>query len=235
MILSLISTKGGTTKSTIVLTVGTSKAFQKHFKSVALVDFDEQGTITEWWESRQNLGLPKKHFDVFNVSDLSESETQNKLLSITESHDCVILDIPGQSTAGYETQIGCLLADIIILPTRSSTNDESAVFKHLVPIVHEILSNNPEKQGNFHVLPSFTHPLANLKTLGDYFKEILPDYIKYLNAPIPARSVFENFNRNGMTLYDYKKAVSSNKKLEEQANKGIADVERLAKAILNLS
>ena len=69
---------------------------------------------------------------------------------------------------------------------------------------------------------------------GDYFLEIVPEEVGCLRSCLPHRSVFENFSRDGMNLYDYAGMVKSNARFYEQARKAIGDIEKLSKEILKI-
>ena len=48
----MVSTKGGQGKSTLSLCMSYSKAFEKKYKSVGLVEMDIQGTLRSWYVER---------------------------------------------------------------------------------------------------------------------------------------------------------------------------------------
>jgi hypothetical protein len=68
----------------------------------------------------------------------------------------------------------------------------------------------------------------------DYFTAILPPNVGCLNITYPARSVYENFNREGNTLGEYSLSVSSNKRHHRQTLMAINDMEEIAKTITTL-
>jgi hypothetical protein len=84
------------------------------------------------------------------------------------------------------------------------------------------------------VLPSFTHPKANTKTIADYFSAILPPNVECLNITYPDRTVYENFNREGNTLGEYSLSVSTNKRHYKQTVMAMHDMEEVAKTITTL-
>jgi hypothetical protein len=117
---------------------------------------------------------------------------------------------------------------------RTSTNDEAAFADNLYPIIKEVIKVDPKRKGNFFVLPSFTHPKANTKTIADYFTAILPPNVGCLNITYPNRTVYENFNREGTTLGEYSLSVSTNKRHHKQTLMAINDMEEIAKTITTL-
>ena len=73
-----------------------------------------------------------------------------------------------------------------------------------------------------------------MKTIIGYFSDILPQNVGCLHAIYPDRSVYENFNREGLTLKEYAFSVDKNKRHRKQALMAINDIEEIAMTILAL-
>ncbi|MCB1156199.1 MAG: ParA family protein [Leptospiraceae bacterium] len=232
MIISFIQTKGGTGKSTLALNTAFSKVMRENFSSVALVELDPQGTLESWWKEREENGFSIEGISFHHISSTQKEVIQEGIKSISVHNQLVILDTPGESVSKLHTRFACAFSDMVIIPMRTSTNDEAAFADNLLPIIKEIIKNHPEKRNSFFVLPSFTYSQTSKKKVLDYFSDILPDYIHCLDAVYPSRGIYENFNRDGMNLYDYFNSVQSNKKLTTQAEKALQDVEEIAKTIV---
>lgn len=234
MIIGFVQTKGGTGKSTLAVNTAFSGIMNRRFPSIALVELDPQGTLKGWWEERDEMGLDPGNVSFHHISSTQKEVFQQGIKSISDFNEMMIMDIPGESTGKLHTRFACAFCDLVIIPMRMSTNDESAFMSNLYPIIKEIIRAAPEKKGQFHVLPVFTHPLLNVQHCFDYFEDILPVQISCLPAVFPARTVYENFNRKGFNLNEYAKLVESNKKYTQQVAKAIEDIEKISQTIISI-
>ncbi|MFZ2634580.1 MAG: ParA family protein [Desulfosalsimonadaceae bacterium] len=234
MIIGFVQTKGGTGKSTLAVNTAFSGSMNRRFSSIALVELDPQGTLKGWWEERDEMGLDPGNVSFHHISSTQKEVFQQGIKSISDYNELMIMDIPGESTGKLHTRFACAFCDLVIIPMRMSTNDESAFMSNLYPIIKEIIRAVPEKKGQFHVLPVFTHPLVNLRHCFNYFEEILPAQISCLPAVFPARTVYENFNRKGFNLNEYAKLVESNKKYTQQVARAIEDIEKISQTIISM-
>jgi cellulose biosynthesis protein BcsQ len=231
MVISFVQTKGGTGKSTLALNTAFSHHMNKQYRSVALVELDPQGTLHNWWNERTELGRKALKVSFHHISSTQKEVFQDGINSITAHNDLIVMDIPGESTGKLHTRFACAVSDIILIPMRTSTNDEAAFSDNLYPIIKEIIKLDPKKKNSFYVLPSFTHPMTKKQTVFEYFQDILPPQIGCLPAIYPSRSIYENFNRDGSTLHEYALSVEKNKRHYQQALSAIKDIEEIAKTI----
>lgn len=234
MIISFVQTKGGTGKSTLALSTAFSRRMNKKFKSIALVELDSQGTLNNWWMEREEEGRAPGKVSFHHISSTQKQVFQSSIQTISAHNELIIMDIPGESTGKLHTRFACAFSDIVIIPMRTSTNDELAFQENLYPIIKKILAVAPKKKHAFNVLPVFTHPQAKAEKIIDYFAEILPKYTGCLNAVYPSRPVYENFNREGMNLKEYAQLVKNNKRLALQAKRALTDIEKIATAITKI-
>lgn len=231
-IFSFVQTKGGTGKSTLSLGVAGSKAFKKEFGQIALVELDSQGTVADWIGERIATKRKMKNISYFQLSGLAHDALTGKLEHIISSHRAVILDVPGESVGGFATKLALNLSDLVLIPMRTSTNDEASFGRNLWPVIQEGLKVN---HASFAVVPTFIHPKTNPKNVANYFNSIMPGQIQCLQSTFPNRAVFENFNREGMTLDEYATSVKNNSRLSKQAKNGLRDIEAIAKEAIALA
>lgn len=224
-ILSFVQTKGGTGKSTLSLSVASSKTFKKHFGQVALVELDSQGTLADWIGERIANKRKMKNISYFQLAGLPLDSLTEKLENIISSHNAVILDVPGESVGGFSTKLALNLSDLVLIPMRTSTNDEASFGRNLWPVIQEGLKIN---HARFAVIPTFIHPQTNPSNVTSYFNSIMPEQIRCLQSIFPTRAVFENYNREGMTLKEYSESVKTNSRLRKQAQNGLKDIEAIA-------
>lgn len=234
MIISYVQTKGGTGKSTLALNTAFSRHLAKRYASIALVELDPQGTLKNWWGERMEMGKNTAKVSFHHISSTQKEVFQDGISSIASHNQIIVMDIPGESTGKLHTRFACAVSDLVIIPMRTSTNDETAFADNLYPIIKDIIKVEPKKKTAFHVLPSFTHPQSKKSTLIEYFQDILPPNVSCLQAIYPIRSIYENFNREGSNLYEYAQTVKANKRSAKQASAAIDDIEEIAKTITGI-
>ena len=234
MIVSFVQTKGGTGTSTLSMNTAFSSAVAERFSSIALVELDPQGTLQSWWQNRTEEAREQGKVSFHHISSTQKEVVQEGISSIASHNELLILDIPGESTSRLHTKFACAFSDIVVIPMRTSTNDENAFRDNLLPVIRDLLKVSSDKKGSFQILPSFTNSQSSKKKIIDYFIEILPEYIGCLDEVYPSRSIYENFNRDGMNLIEYTESLKNNKRAYPQAQKAVEDIENIATAIFQL-
>lgn len=227
IILSLINTKGGTGKSTAAHCLAYSNAFAKAFKSVALVELDDQGTLRDWYRGRAESKRAKDRVGFFDLAGSSQKELADMLAEIIENHEAVILDIPGESVGGFATNLALHLSSLALVPLRSSEKDEKAFLNNLYPV---ILAAGGDTR--WLVVPNHVHPNTKLENVLAYYKHFLPPPVGCLPARMASRAVYENYDSGGATLIEYARSVKDNAKEFEQARNAVFDIEQIASEIL---
>lgn len=231
-IISFVQTKGGTGKTNLARCIAFSKDFQKKYSSVCLVDMDEQGSLKSWWSERESSGFKSDPVSFLHMVSSDIKLIQKQLENLTSNFELIILDVPGESVGRLYTQLACAISDLVLIPMRTSTDDESAFESNLVPIIREIIKSNPDQKSAFHVVPTFVHPRSRPEKYQEYFSYVLPQFISCFPFPLPYRSIFENYSRDGSTLDEYLKSVKNNARDAKQAKSAIADIKRLSINIL---
>lgn len=232
MIIAFVQTKGGTGKSTLALNIAFSKLIRNQFPSIVLVELDPQGTLKKWWSRRTTAGLKNQNVKFHHVTSIDKNEILHEIETLEENNELLVLDVPGESIGKFHTKFACAVADLVMIPMRTSTNDEEAFEDNLMPIINKILEVDDDSRDIFYIIPSFTHPLANRNKVFEYFSDFVPPQINCLNAVFSFGSVFENFSRGGSNLYEYARSVKSNSKQYHQAKKAINEIESIAKEII---
>ncbi len=234
MIIAFVQTKGGTGKSTLAQSIAFSRGIAKAFDSISIVEMDPQKTLNRWWQRREENRFPSKGVKFKHISSTDRQVILKELEELEQSSELLILDVPGEGISKFHTQFACAVADLVLIPMRTSTNDEEAFVDNLLPIITRIVDLDGETRDVFHIVPSFTHPLINRQNVIDYFEDLLPDFIHCLNATFSFGTAFENFSRGGSNLYEYANSVKTNLKLFGQAKKAIIEIETIAEAIIHL-
>ncbi len=234
MIIAFVQTKGGTGKSTLTQNIAFSEKIAKAFDSITIVEMDPQKTLHKWWQRREQNGYPSKRVGFSHISSTDRQVILAELEKLEQQNELLVLDVPGEGIGKFHTQFACAVADLVLIPMRTSTNDEEAFAENLLPIISRIVEVDRESRDVFYIVPSFTHPLINRQNVIDYFHRMLPEYVHCLNATFSFGSVFENFSRGGSNLFEYFESVKTNQKQNEQAKKAISEIETIAKAIIQL-
>ena len=234
MIISFVQTKGGTGKSTLALNIAFSRHMNGLFRSIALVELDPQGTLRAWWDGRTEIGLKTGNVSFHHISSTQKEVFADGIKSISAHNALIVMDIPGESTGKLHTRFACAVSDMVVIPMRTSTNDEAAFADNLYPIIKEVIKVDPKRKQCFYVLPSFTHPKASTQNIAGYFSAILPPSVACMKITYPDRTIYENFNREGSTLNEYSDSVRTNKRHHKQTLMAINDMEEIAKTITAL-
>jgi cellulose biosynthesis protein BcsQ len=231
MIISFVQTKGGTGKSTLAMNTAFSEFISSKFTNIALVELDPQGTLKKWWDERYENNREAGKVSFHHLSSTQKEVIQETVKTISSHNELLILDVPGESTSKLHTKFACAVSDIVIIPMRTSTNDESAFSENLLPIIKEIVRSYPIKKGVFQVLPSFTNAQTNKEKITGYFTDILPEYVHTMNSIYPFRAIYENFNREGANLNEFLLSSAGNKRLTLIGNKALKDIEAIVEEI----
>ena len=229
-IFSFVQTKGGTGKTTLSQAIAYSKVFKKTFGEIAMVELDPQGTLADWIEERAENKRATKHVHFYQLASIELTKLTKELEKIVATHEAVILDVPGESVGGFPTQLALNLSDLVLIPMRTSTNDEASFARNLWPVIQEGLKEN---RAAIVIVPSFIHPQTSKANVKNYFAGIMPEEIGCLKNFLPFRSTFENYSRDGMTLAEYTNSVKNNARLHDQAKKAAKDMENIAKEIVS--
>lgn len=223
-IYAFVQSKGGVGKSTAALCVAYSGAFKRRYGTMALVELDVQGTLTGWHSARKANGRGENdHVSFLALHDTRPDSVRGELAKLAAAHEVLILDCAGESEAAFQTRLGVAIADLAVIPMRTTGPDEAAFRAHMVPLLEG-------HEGRCAVLATFTHPRTRIERLVEYVEAVTG--LSCLRAALPSRSVYEHFGRRGLTLGEYRKSVAGNVRAHDQAAKAVQDVERIAQEIL---
>jgi chromosome partitioning protein len=115
--IAVASCKGGSGKSTTVVTLASRAAME--FGRVAMIDMNEdQGTLTQWWQLRGRSVNP------YLLADPGDIEADLKVLA-SEGFEVCFIDTPPMDMQLIEASI--VLADAVIIPVMCSYFDTAAI------------------------------------------------------------------------------------------------------------
>lgn len=185
-IISFISRKGGTGKTTNAINLATVLHSMGH--KLALVETDTNYTLNTLRKMELYDGMANKDniFEIMGSSDgtiaeeLEEVKKQNKF-------DYIIVDSAGKTTDEGIKKL-CLISDAVIVPTSLTQNDMLVTYQTIKDLAPARDINEKLK---ILVLPNRIHSLTKTSTvheaLNNLDAEILP-------IAVPQKNIFVNFS-----------------------------------------
>lgn len=184
-VISFISRKGGTGKTTNAIHLATT--LHQLGKRVILVETDTNYTLNtlrkmEAFKS-QNDG---KGFEILGSQDNTVAE---ELTAIRESKktDVVVVDSAGKTTDEGIKKL-CLVSDVVVVPTSLTQNDLLVTYQTITDLA-PARKLNPQLK--ILILPNRIHGATNLFTVRENLKNL--DAI-ILPIIVPQKNLFVNFS-----------------------------------------
>jgi len=181
-IISFISRKGGTGKTTNAINLATS-LYNKD-KKIILVETDPNYTLN----SLRQLELFKlkiKKDDYFEIvgSEDYRVTSEIKKLSSNNQFDYIIVDSAGKTTDKGIKEL-CLASDLVLITTSLTQNDLLVAYQTVKDLKPAIEVNNSLK---ICILPNRIHSRTRLRTVKEVLKNL---NISILNTYVPQRKIF---------------------------------------------
>lgn len=183
-VISFISRKGGTGKTTNAINLATSLQAMK--KKVMLVETDTNYTLN----SLRKLELFKtkkkedRYFKIVGSEDHRVAKEIQQLRDL-EEFDYVIVDSAGKTTDKGIREL-CLESDMVLITTSLTQNDLLVAYqtvKDLIP------AKEINKDLKLFVLPNRIHSTTRMKTVKDVLKDLKIDVI---DTYVPQRKLYTN-------------------------------------------
>jgi len=127
--------KGGSGKTTLVSNIAVVKA--KEGKKILIVDSDEQGSLSDWVEHRQSLGIET----LWTTVAFLGSEVRSRILTAKGKYQEIIIDAGGRDTNSQRSALS--LADIFLIPFQPRSLDVWTLNK-VIALIREARSVNPK-------------------------------------------------------------------------------------------
>lgn len=184
-VISFISRKGGTGKTTNAINLATT--LNNLGKRVVLVETDTNYTLNtlrkmELFKSREN----GKAFEILGSQD---NTVAGELIDLKNSRktDVVVVDSAGKTTDEGIKKL-CLVSDVVVVPTSLTQNDLLVTYQTVTDLA-------PARELNPHlkilILPNRIHSGTNLFTVRENLKNL--DAI-ILPIMVPQKNLFVNFS-----------------------------------------
>jgi chromosome partitioning protein len=184
-IISFISRKGGTGKTTNAINLATT--LHKMGRKVLLVETDANYTLNtlrkmELFKVKNDKG----GFEILGSHDHSVAEELQKLKQV-KGTDLIIVDSAGKTTDEGIKKL-CLESDAVIVPTSLTQNDLLVTYQTVTDLspAREI---NPKLK--ILILPNRIHSATGIHTVRDNLKNL--DAI-ILPIVVPQKNIFVNFS-----------------------------------------
>jgi len=184
-VISFISRKGGTGKTTNAINLATS--LHQLGKKVVLVETDTNYTLNTLRKMEQFKSMEKdKGFDIVGSED---KEVAAELTNMRQQRgtDVFVVDSAGKTTDEGIKKL-CLVSDVVIVPTSLTQNDLLVTYQTVTDLA-------PARQLNprlkILILPNRIHSTTNLFTIRENLKNL--DAI-ILPVMVPQKNLYVNFS-----------------------------------------
>ena len=184
-IISFISRKGGTGKTTNAINLSTT--LNQMGKHVLLIETDANYTLNTL--RKMELFKAKESKNGFEILGSQDSRVADELAKIKETRkeDIIIVDSAGKTTDEGMKKL-CLVSDMVIVPTSLTQNDLLVTYQTVTDLAP---ARNLNPKLKILVLPNRIHSATNVSTVRQNLKNL--DAI-ILPVIVPQKNLFVNFS-----------------------------------------
>jgi chromosome partitioning protein len=184
-IISFISRKGGTGKTTNAINLSTT--LHQMGKHVLLIETDANYTLNTL--RKMELFKAKESKNGFEILGSQDSSVADELAKIKETRqeDIIIVDSAGKTTDEGMKKL-CLVSDMVIVPTSLTQNDLLVTYQTVTDLAP---ARNLNPKLKILVLPNRIHSATNIFTVRQSLKNL--DAI-ILPVIVPQKNLFVNFS-----------------------------------------
>ncbi|WP_276369126.1 ParA family protein [Chryseolinea sp. H1M3-3] len=184
-IISFISRKGGTGKTTNAINLATT--LYQMGKRVLLIETDTNYTLNTL--RKMELFKANETKNGFEILGSQDNNVANELATIKETRqeDIIIVDSAGKTTDEGLKKL-CLVSDIVIVPTSLTQNDLLVTYQTVTDLAPARDINHKLK---ILILPNRIHGATNIYTVRQSLKDL--DAI-VLPVIVPQKNLFVNYS-----------------------------------------
>lgn len=185
-IISFISRKGGTGKTTNAINLAT--ALHESGKKVLLVETDTNYTLNTLRKMEQMKGETSTGGS-FEILGSEDHQVADELIKIKQNSSLhyVIVDSAGKTTDEGIKKL-CLVSDAVIVPTSLTQNDLLVTYQTVMDLA-PALGLNPKLK--IMVLPNRIHGFTSMKTIQESLSNV---EAIILDVRVPQKNIFVNFS-----------------------------------------
>ncbi len=183
-VISFISRKGGTGKTTNAINLAT--ALHQHSKRVILVETDTNYTLTTLRQMEQLKAGPTPTFEILGSDD---EHVADELLRMKQHKnlDFIIVDSAGKTTDEGIKKL-CLVSDAVVVPTSLTQNDLLVTYQTITDLAP---ARNLNPNLKILVLPNRIHSFTRMKTIRESLSNLNATVLEVM---VPQKNVFVNFS-----------------------------------------
>ena len=184
-IISFISRKGGTGKTTNAINLATT--LHQMGKHVLLIETDANYTLNTL--RKMELFKAQESKNGFEILGSQDNNVADELTQIKEARkeDIIIVDSAGKTTDEGMKKL-CLVSDMVIVPTSLTQNDLLVTYQTVTDLAP---ARNLNPRLKILVLPNRIHSATNINTVRQTLKNL--DAI-ILPVIVPQKNLFVNFS-----------------------------------------
>jgi chromosome partitioning protein len=183
-VISFISRKGGTGKTTNAINLATSLHANGH--KVLLIETDLNYTLTTL---RKMEALKTKTSEPFPLAGSTDEQVADELIQLKQSrkHNFIIVDSAGKTTNEGIKKL-CLVSDVVIVPTSLTQNDLLVTYQTVTDLSPAAELNRALK---ILILPNRIHASTGLHTVRDSLKNL---NALVLPVAVTQKTLYANFS-----------------------------------------
>lgn len=192
MIVTVGGVKGGSGKTTIASNIAVIRAKEK---KVLLVDADDQGSISDWAENRESLGV----VSTWTTVKITGTSLRSQILKMKGDYDDIIIDVGGRDTTSQRSAL--TVSDVFISPFQPRSFDiwTSSKLDHLVSEARAI---NPTLRSYAFINRGDSQGADNLDSI-NILKELREIQVVD-KLVIRQRKAFSNASSMGLSVVELK-------------------------------
>lgn len=185
-IISFISRKGGTGKTTNAINLATVLHSMGH--KLALVETDTNYTLNTLRKMELYNGIANED-NIFEIMGSSDGNIAEELEEVKNqnSFDYVIVDSAGKTTDEGIKKL-CLVSDLVIVPTSLTQNDMLVTYQTIQDLAPAREINEKLK---IVVLANRIHSLTKHSTINEALGNL---NVEVLSVAVPQKNIFVNFS-----------------------------------------
>lgn len=194
MIYVIGGTKGGSGKTTFA--VNLAVLLFRLGRDVLLMDADDQGTATDFYDMRSDLlGGETGYTSTQSLGKAVGTQVQQ----MAGKYDDIVVDAGGRDTTSQRAAL--VVADVFVCPFKPRSFDMWTAEK-VAEIVEEVHTINPDLKSY-----AFLNMADSRGRDNEEAATLFEDYpqITFINAPLGHRKVFANAGAFGQGVIEYKK------------------------------